>query len=468
MKESLKSLALALLVLTSIVQTGMLWYSSPSNQGNLPKLQHIPTIGHKDFQKEEIHQLAAPSEIMLHHDGEHRRILPGADHQTLIDRLHHARLENPQTIDPSPAEWKKWLDEETGLELRFRHELPVEVIQAFFQGETEIPELDTVHRIWISGEGDNNQVTVWLISDQTQTVVEGTALLQNYDEMLKLADQAAERPLKAFLNGKEGNFDEEDLKRERAIPRFVYLPPNRAAINRWSYNLEQKRQINVEDMKMILFRNPNNVEKTAISNHIDIYTDVDSSRSLRYNEQNNTMVYTNLLNDTEQELPDPREKLNTIISFMNRHSGWTGNYLLNRVETNQDNGASDFFFQLHVKGLPLYGSEPFPKWEEIRLSAQQGVTHYERSLIFFSSRSGQKHPDHLPSGNEVREALKKQNADLSDVRQIYPGYHAVTRENKLELEPVWVVDFYNGKQGFLSVSQTGRDVEWTGAKLKPS
>ncbi|PTX62441.1 regulatory protein YycH of two-component signal transduction system YycFG [Melghirimyces profundicolus] len=469
MKEHLKSLTIVFLVAASVVQTGMLWYSSPSYQDSgATDFENIPPIGHDDFQKEDIHQLAAPPEILFHEEGNHRRILPGKEHRVLVDQLHHARLDKPREIEPSPAQWKALMEEENGLELRFHRNLPADVAQTFFRsGEENGFETEDFNRIWIFGEGENNRVTVWMISDQTQTVVQATALIQNYDKVMDLAGRAGGEPLLPYVKGDKPGLKEEDLEGDR-VPHVFYLPETNPAVPRLTYELEE---IKMDSMKMILFRNPNSVEEIRLSGDNYVYTDtLENGRTLQYNEKHKKMMYYNSASPPEKE-STPEEELNTIISFMNRHNGWTGNYLLDGVETDRGNGGSDYDFRLHVKGLPVYGPEQYPGLDTISLTAHQGVTKYGRSLVYFSFRSDTKEADRLPSGKQVLDAVNELGADLTKIRQIYPGYQARTektaKKKSLVLKPVWVVVFQDGKQGYLATSESGRDARWTGAEPNP-
>ena len=119
------------------------------------------------------------------------------------------------------------------------------------------------------------------------------------------------------------------------------------------------KKIDVNDMILILFRNPSNPKRSQVFDSTYIYMDSDSGRTLQHNEQNQTMVYNNPLNETGEE-SSPSSDLATITTFMNRHNGWTGNFLLNRVEMDLNNGSNNYVFQLYLKGYPVYASEAHP------------------------------------------------------------------------------------------------------------
>lgn len=223
MIEHMKSLALVFLVTASIIQTLLLWYSSPSYQDNrITAFEDIPQIGHKDFKKHEIHELAAPPEILVHSKGKHQRILPSEAHQTLVEKLHHAQLENLNEITPSSARWERLINKESGLEFRFHHELPTGVIKGFFKGKETIPEeIENINRIWVFGEGDQNRVTIWLISDRTQTVTQATALIQDYKSLLNSAKQAGSMALAPLLQRGKTRIEERGYNRRNDSPDHV-------------------------------------------------------------------------------------------------------------------------------------------------------------------------------------------------------------------------------------------------------
>lgn len=461
MKEHLKSLALIFLVGASLLQTGILWYSSPSYQEKR-NVEDIPKIGHETFQKKGGYQLISPPEILLHREGRQQRILPGKEYWSLTDQLHRARLEDIRTVEPSPAQWIGLMKNEPGLELRFHQDFPADVVNIFFSGNEEIHGLQFINRIWLFGEGDNNRVTIWLISDREQSVLEGTALIRDYTDWLDQAERFKGELLHPVFPDGKSNLDKKKL-RDGEIPYAFYLPEKSPVVNRLTF---RPKKIDVNDMILILFRNPYNPKRSQVFDSTYIYMDSDSGRTLQHNEQNQTMVYNNPLNETGEE-SSPSNDLATITTFMNRHNGWTGNFLLDRVEMDLDNGSNNYIFQLYLKGYPVYASER-SGLNTIRLTARQGVSTYERSLHYFSPQPSREEKSRLPTRNEVLTALKSVGSDWANLRSIHPGYQAALKEKKMELEPVWVIQFQNGKQGFLAASEEGRGAKWIGAKPNPS
>ena len=76
MKERIKSAALFLLIVLSILQTGMLWYSSPSYQENKPSYIQPPLIGNEQYNQIPLHERVASVPVIVHRDGQQGWILP--------------------------------------------------------------------------------------------------------------------------------------------------------------------------------------------------------------------------------------------------------------------------------------------------------------------------------------------------------------------------------------------------------
>ncbi len=57
------------------------------------------------------------------------------------------------------------------------------------------------------------------------------------------------------------------------------------------------------------------------------------------------MIYRDLtFRPTQSSLPI--EELNTITQFMNKHSGWTGNFLLERLDKDENDPLNRYTFRL--------------------------------------------------------------------------------------------------------------------------
>jgi regulatory protein YycH of two-component signal transduction system YycFG len=129
MMEQVKSAILFLLITLSIVQTGMLWYSSPSYQENKSGYIKPPLIGNEQYNQTPLHERVAPFPIVIHRGGEHGWVLP--DKQTyrdFLNRFFEAQWEEPQPVSPHPEDWNRLYQKVPGVELLFLNDLPADAI----------------------------------------------------------------------------------------------------------------------------------------------------------------------------------------------------------------------------------------------------------------------------------------------------------------------------------------------------
>ncbi|PTM56871.1 YycH family regulatory protein [Desmospora activa] len=444
MREHLKSIALFLLVIASCAQTGLLWYNSPSYEEPLrPDYIQPFKIGNEEFEKQNLFELTAPPEIVLHREGTHQQVFPeNAKHQDLMEKLHFTQFEEFKPITPASNRWNELMEQEDGIELRMNRETNIEVLSTLFSTRPNAGNLETFSRIWFHGNGDNTAVSVWLISDQDQKVVEGTAQIEDFNDWISLAD-FENSPLVSPVYTDEKEQVNDDF---RGVPRVFYLPDHDQQMDKKTFTLNT---IDIDDMRKALFPDPSLAKRTLVRDSVYIYSD--RRRTLQYNGTNETMVFSNPTNSTVQDSSSASEELNSINRFINRHGGWTSNYLLERVNEDSANETTLYDFRLFSGGYPVFWSKKDKEHlDTIRLAAtNQGVATYERSLRYLVTNSEQTQPGELLSKQDLLKQLEKQKLPLSRIDWIYPGYRAEVQEEAVELKPVWVVIDNQGEMSFI-------------------
>lgn len=444
MKEHLKSAVLFLLVIASCAQTGLLWYNSPSYEEPLrPDYVQPLKIGSEEFEKQNLFELAAPPEILLHREGTHQQIFPENEkHEDLMKKIHFTQIEDLKPITPSFSRWNKLMDQEEGVELRLNREAKTDMLAALFSTPPNTSNLDTFSRIWFHRNGNNTNVSVWLISDRDQKVLEGTAQIEDYSSWLSLAD-FEDSPLVSPVYT-DGN--EQVEVGFRGVPRVFYLPDHAQQMDKKTYTLNT---INIDDMRKALFPDPPSAKRTQVRDSIYIYSD--RRRTLQYNGNSETMVFSNPANSNTQNSSSLSEELNNINRFINRHGGWTSNYLLERINEDTANETTLYDFRLFSGGHPVYWkSKEEQSPDSIRLAAtNRGVATYERSLRYLVTNSVQTQSEELSGKTDLLQQLEKQKLPLSQVDWIYPGYRAEVQEKSVELTPVWVVINNRGEISFI-------------------
>ncbi|MFC4077264.1 YycH family regulatory protein [Salinithrix halophila] len=462
MIESIKSVLLTVLILTSFVQSGILLYSSPSYEERLDSTFTDPQkIGSQEFEKQGIHQLAAPGQILLHEDGEHRQVSIGPenkDYRRLLEKLHLTRFKELQEVTPSAKDWDELLNEKRGVELRFNRNLPPDTMQAFFSSDLEKLNLDSISRVWFYDDPKSKQLFVRFISDETGETVQGKASLNAFDDWMGLAKGQDAARLAAILPAK--------AKEGKKAPDPLYLPEAPLPVKGYTYPL---KEIRIDDLKQVLFQDPDLAKQILELDNSKIYTD--SNRTLQHNTKADTIVYNR---------PDPAtaktstlaEQLDLINTFMNRHGGWTGNFLLDEVQEDPDQKTPFLRFRLYTRNLPIYwegGEKTSPA--TIRLAAvNKGVTSYERSLWYLAPQPVKERTveKELPGKDDFLKELNRRGlSPEKDVQTVYPGYRAVPGKKVVTLLPVWVIQLKDGTRNYVEARKTGRETAWTGAKPKP-
>lgn len=436
MTEHLKSITLVLLIVASFVQTGLLWYSSPSYEEPLrPDYVRPFKIGNEEFEKQNLFELAAPPEIVLHQEGIHQQLFPdNAKHQDLMEKLHFTQFGELRPVIPAFSRWNELLEKRDGIELRMNREANIPLLAALFSQPPEAEGMDTFSRIWFHSTGRNGEVTVWIISDQAQEVWEGTGQIADFSDWLTaLADFENITLVSPVFNDGNSRLEEGG----RGVPRIFYLPEHSPSINKRTYELNT---IDIDDMQKALFSDPAAARKTQVRDSVYIYSD--RNWTLQHHEEQETIVFSNPGSRTGQRT-SAVEELNGINRFINRHGGWTSHYLLEGEKNDPINETTLYQFRLFVGNHPVYWNEK----EEgegspdlIRLAASgQGVASYERSLRYLVTNSEQTQPAELPDREALLNDLEETKLPLTRIHWIYPGYQANAQADSVDLIPVWVI-----------------------------
>jgi regulatory protein YycH of two-component signal transduction system YycFG len=215
------------------------------------------------------------------------------------------------------------------------------------------------------------------------------------------------------------------------FPLAVYLPDRPLTV--WNYTYQLKT-INVEDIKW-LFADPSQVW-TLPAEGGNTYTD--GSRMLQHNRREQTIVYKDLR--SEPQPSSAAVELEILNQFMKTHNGWTGSYLLDRRE--KEDNINLYIFRLTVSGLPVYWSEEgegavHPDTIRLKVSADR-VAEYQRSLRYLFSEPADSQIRLLPGRDTVLKKLSDRGLSLSLLRGLFPGYRVVEERDRVHLEPVWI------------------------------
>lgn len=453
MIEHVKSALLVLLVAASLAQTGILWYSSPSyEESRQNDYFSPPQIGSEKYRKQVVSQLAAPREFILHQEGYQQQILPNHDqdnYQSLMEKLKYAIIENLEEIHPTPTQWKRLLKDNTGLELRFHNSISAETTDTFFSSNVDL-NMDTISRLWFFEEAKTGKTYAWFISDQEERVIQGSLELSAFRDWIKTMEQLDGHEVETVLADGSNQLD----KKAEKVPEIFYLPTEPLQTERYTFRL---KLIKAEDMKQALFPDPDLAKRNLVLDNSYIYTDGRSN--LQHNTEFESMIYNDPVSNSTSDTT-VAEDLEVINQFMNRHSGWTGNYLLEMSDEDKNSGLPVYTFRLFVGDYPVYWTKKNDKSPStIRLSSTgKRVATYQRSLHYLSTNSKQE-KDELASKKELLNHLKKEGLTLSDLRSLHPGYRAVPHSDQVELIPTWVAEKKDGNRSFIDTEEDADGLE---------
>lgn len=469
--EHFKTVTLVGLVTLSIVLTGFLWLNAPSL--NTPSLDdpikndYFPPyiFNDKKYNQKKLHQLAAPYQLIIHYNGESSWLLPENEHYTeLIDMISKGMMENDSfslIVQPHPDQWNELFHKLPGVELYFPEDTNISTLDPFFQQALNkielLNQLEQVSRIWIFSKPTDPKVKIWFISDFEQKIVQANIdLPQNeWIHHITEANKTKQFTLTAHVANDKNPWELENEK--HPFSRIFYLPESPIPMNQLTYNI---KELAIDDMKVWLFKDPA-IEPINLNRDEKLF--IHNDQLLTYNKSNKTMVYKDTSHST-QDMTSPSERLDSINNFIQRHRGWSGNFLLDTIQAEDE--IDRYYFRLFIDGLPVYvqlkeGNSVHPQisLNQIVLEATKGgVSKYTRSMFYLSGEPTTKQTT-LPGKNQLLSWLNSQKVDLNQIERIFPGYMlnlsgTPNQANaKAVLEPVWVIIPINQEPIFFGSSQ---------------
>ncbi|WP_124728562.1 two-component system activity regulator YycH [Staphylospora marina] len=442
--EPAKTAALVFLVVISFVQTGFLWFSSaptrtmdPFETGTMPP--YIFNDG--NYNRKLPWQLASPYQLIVHKNGTHFRLHPESDaYQSLTSFLRTASLEDIRSISKPNAEaWKKLFFQTTGVELVYPRDLPVSELDAFFletiRHNQEVRRLTTVSRVWFFEDPAAGKTFIWFVSDSRQLIVQAEVELKDKSLSAEVA-KASGIPLAAVQTGEHPPWDPAADK--QPFSRVLYLPEKEIPVPRLVFPLSA---IRIDDMKSWLFTG-HDEEPINLKPGEHVY--ISNEKMLTWNENGRFITYHDTsVRPDHASTTSASGDLDTINGFIQRHRGWTGNWLLDETEPTESR-ITEYRFRLFVRGFPVYWDAPGTDGitpDVMLLSAGSGeVGRYSRSLLYLRDNP-QESESRLPGKQEILNRLSSEKVPLSSILQILPAYFAKPSSDgkRVTLEPTWVV-----------------------------
>lgn len=431
MKERVKSLALALLVACSLVQSYFLIYQLPGSnpvvksESDYIRTENMGTTLEAD-------SMLFPAQIAVHMGEErHTVFFPDSTFYNLIyNRLKGRQFEGFQRYDIDNINWSDIRSKDIGVELEFGGGVPVELLQKVMQiAPDPLFDAENVNRLLIYNTGTDDQVRVFFFSSRGDVVYEATKADLTVQDVQQQVDFGKDWVPYTLTDG-------------------YYVPEEpvdlvETGLNIGLYTTEQMQS---------LFFDPSITRYIREKDGSEIYTD--SKRSLQVKQNRNWINYTDPAAPSAGD-NSPSKNVLSAIDFVNQHGGWNGKYRLEQTSDGIEEDQQRVVFQQYY-GTGQFGAFPIldlPTFHygAITLEMRQGtIAGYERSLIYGSGGSWEKKVVSLPGGKALRESIAALKAEAR-ISGLYPAYLPSLTEKGLLLKPTWVVELSNGATRVLSL-----------------
>ncbi|SFI69267.1 two-component system activity regulator YycH [Thermoflavimicrobium dichotomicum] len=450
--ENAKTVSLVILVVLSFVLTGSLWYMTPAYEEKKDIYRPLHYIGDIKYNQKQVYQLTSPPFLLLHEAGNHYWVTAKDNsYNEWLKTLSEIKIRHYEKKKPNANDWKYLFQQATGIELFFFHDLPIDTISAFIHIDEPdlsfLKDLTKVSRIWLYSDPQTKQINIWFISDFRGEIVQATTDLSifQFEKQFNLSEKTDLVTFEAIPANNKPPWD--PANNNIPFSRIIYLPNQPINAKKYTYHLQE---ININDMKQFLF-SVDNITPTELSNGELVYAY--DGRTLTYNKQDNYMVYIGPM----PENPDKEKSLVTDIiqinKFMSDHRGWTGNYLLEKVQ--RQGSANRYTFRLVHQDYPVFWATENHLSKQyldtIQFQVEKQEKRYLRYMYTLPEKPTNVVERSLPDKKSLLSILTERKIPLDKVERIFPGYRASKKEKQVVLEPVWVVMTVDGKQHLIAL-----------------
>lgn len=428
--ENFKSIALAVLVVASLVQSYLLAFSSP-NYDPIIQTEYVETSW--DGPQTTLAELTVPDQMIVHFGNDGHTVLPiGHQFYNMIyyDFLVRRSFDNLRRVNLVAAgiNWEEIRNTRPGLEIRFKESVPLGLLTNTMQiREDSTDEDEYISRIWIFLDENGEDVQTYFFTETPGTVLHAgnsDLTVRDVENRIKLGTHL---PAYYTENG-EYYLPEEDLE----IPRVEL-----------AYST-----VTQEQLKRSLFPDPGMARYLFEREGAQIYTD--GKRGLQMENERRWFVYSDPVSSPVESEPEVIENIQTAVKFINRHGGWHGSYLFSKVNPKYAFGQQTIMFRQYWGNYPILTAEGSNQdFGYIRISMERGiVSGYERSLVNLNSENAEKSGVVLPGGEVLLEKIKESGVNPVSV---FPAYEAEVKEETVELVPKWAMELSDGTYQFLSL-----------------
>lgn len=421
MFEKLKTAFLFILVLNSLLLSSILWFkqtgiiegdfqSNNNDQVQIGKVLQLP-------------DLLQPTKVIFHHgNGQHSCALPeSAVYQSVKKDIRYWSFSDFSQIQYTNEQWTELLNNKKGMEVLLPLSTSVELIPALFGSVGLSNYMTEINRIWIYVNPQTKITNALFLSDKKKRVIlANTNITQsNMDKYYFSFEKDWKLPAYHAMDRVTHQ------QKDKVYKEITYIPRDQQQLSSYKYFYIT---ITPQQGVKFLFGDPGVTHQVVEKDGTIFYTDgmrvLKIPPSLRYFE-----YYAPETTGQEETPQDQLSSLQGIISFINEHGGFGGDYELEKIEDN------NYFFREKVGSYPLYGETGT---HQIYIRSDSGkISAYKRSLLYLDTHL-EKKPVTIQSSTELIETLKENNLDKK-LAGVELGYQAFIHNAYIEMVPVWVV-----------------------------
>ncbi|MBN6187269.1 hypothetical protein JQN58_09815 [Aneurinibacillus sp. BA2021] len=453
--ERIKTVVLLALIVLSLLLSMFLWNSTPKLDSLIPSDYVAPQpIGHKY----EVTDVIRPSAMLFHTgEGRHRKAdVESAVYKDVLNRMNMWSFYDMVSAQLTREEWEALIMKKKTLEIVYNHEIPADIASQLFMLRGRMDgELHSISRILLYENGDKSAVYALLISTQEQRAIRARTSIAP-EELMKLLlpekiDGLPEQWLyRAFVDGMENRI--RPSRYEFYDP--LYLPKERAKMSRYRYFYQP---LTVQQVLDAMFVDVSLTRQVTERDGTMIYTN--GSQSVSIPVDRSYLLYRYPRHEEENTAGERAnyDALNSALSFVNQHGGWTGRYYLEDIEetnTWSRSGSVSYRFRQYVGAYPLFNGDG-PEMNIVSARVLDGSV----AELYYPMRQldlyFEKVPLTIVSGEELAKLLEKKGIRKENISSIKLGLYTRSIYDFIEMKPCWLIYLKDKKPLYIEASADG-------------
>lgn len=426
MKEKIKSIILLILVLNSLLLSGLLIFYKP-NDAITSISEYIPRL--KFGQDANLKQVTKPNQFVIHNKDKGHFVINSDNygHEMLVTEMEQWSFYNFSKINEK-INWAELIENYQGIEIIFPTSLPDSLLQSMFKVVSSYEQIDNINRIWLYVEQDGN-VGAYFISDGKDQIYKAQTSITS-QKLSQYTYITTEQP-------KFNYYWSYPLDDNKLVDQVYYLPSE-------GFNIEVQRKVMtsvaIGDFIQLLFIDPSLVKRIEMENENNILF-TDGNRSMQYFSNEKYISFFQPVSDNDKEIDISKDAYATV-RYVNQHGGWDGDYLLDDIE--QSSGSTIFRFKKYINGYPLLNDEG--NYGTIKLKTTDGIVSvFERSIILLENSTEDIRHETTYSDSELFEQLAAKDILKEDITRIELNYIIKKAFEYVVIEPYWIVYLTDGE-----------------------